>query len=171
MDMKLRIQICIQILLGLWFQQVFKVDVAASIYESSASQRIGRSASDASLMFEFLLGGVEIDQDNNILLLDKEMASMRQGRAFTACINDNVAKTLTSMEEMLMTLERNKRKPFSQIQFDGLVLSMVYSAHQAQRKERKEEQLAWGGMLIRLANITVNNLRGQYLITNAQYLN
>ena len=114
---------------------------------------------------QFLLGGVELDQDNNIVLLDKELASMRQGRAFLSLINDNIPKTRSSMEEMLSTLiEDKQKKPLPQKQFESLVLSMVFSAHQARRQERRDEQMAWGQILIQLANLTTNELRGQYLI-------
>ncbi|XP_071752546.1 protein FAM180A [Centroberyx gerrardi] len=161
MDIKLQLQICFQIILWLWLEHVFK-DVAAD-----RNNGISTSLSDANLMFEFLLGGVELDQDNNIVLLDKEMASMRQGRAFLSQINDNIPKTLSSMVQMLDTVEGQKKRPLTQTQFESLVLSMVYSAHQARHQEGEEEQAAWSGVLTRLANVTVNELRGHYLISYA----
>ncbi|XP_028286261.1 protein FAM180A [Parambassis ranga] len=119
-------------------------------------------------MFELLLGGVEIDQDNNIVLLDKEMASMRQGRAFLSQINDNIPRGLSSMKQMASTLESQRRmRPLPRTEFDNLILSMVYSAHQAWNQESKEEQEAWGGVLLQLANITVYELRGNYLFSYA----
>ncbi|KAJ3596212.1 hypothetical protein NHX12_002621 [Muraenolepis orangiensis] len=87
------------------------------------------------------------------------MASMRQGRAFLAQINDNIPKTLDSMEAMLSTIEDPRQKSTSGIQFHSLVLSMVYSAHFARTLEGEERQLAWGGILHRLANVTVQELR------------
>uniref|UniRef100_A0A3B5A5I7 Uncharacterized protein n=1 Tax=Stegastes partitus TaxID=144197 RepID=A0A3B5A5I7_9TELE len=79
---------------------------------------------------QLLLGGVEIDQDNNIALLDKEMASMRQGRTFLSQINDNIPRSRSSMEQMVRTLEDQRRKPLTQVQFENLILSLVYSAYQ-----------------------------------------
>ncbi|XP_022610442.1 protein FAM180B [Seriola dumerili] len=125
----------------------------------------GSPISDANLMFEFLLGGVELDQDNNIVLLDKEMASMRQGRAFMSKINDDIPKSLSSMVQMVTALEGQRRRPLAQAEFESLILSMVYSAHQAWHQERKEEQEAWGGVLLQLANVTVHELRGNYLFS------
>ncbi|XP_029607922.1 protein FAM180A-like [Salmo trutta] len=96
-------------------------------------------------MFEFLLGGVEIDKDNNIILLDLEMASMRQGRAFLARINDNIPKTLFSMEQMVKDLEDQRGAiPLAAPRFESLILGIVYSAHQAKLQEREEEQEKWG---------------------------
>lgn len=112
---------------------------------------------------QFLLGGLELDRDNNIALLDKEMASMRPGRVFLSLINDGIPKTLGSMLQMVTTLEDKRGTPLTQGQFETLVLSMVYSAHQAQHQERKEEQDAWGGMLLQLVNVTVHELRGHHL--------
>ncbi|XP_029909392.1 protein FAM180A [Myripristis murdjan] len=164
MDIKLQFQICLQIILGFWFGQMWK-DVAA--VGNHASYRISNSVSDANLMFEFLLGGVEIDQDNIVDLLDEEMASMRQGRAFLSQINDNIPKTRSSMEQMLDTLEGQEKAPLSPTEFESLALSMVYSAYQSKQQEGKAEQLAWSGVLLRLANVTVSDLRGHYLIAYA----
>lgn len=119
---------------------------------------------------QFLLGGVELDQDDNIVLLDKEMASMRPGRAFLSEINDNIPRSLSSMAQMATTLEgQRKSRPLTQAQFDSLVLSMVYSAHQAWHQETREEQEAWGGVLLQLANVTVHELRGSHLFNYAWY--
>lgn len=112
---------------------------------------------------QFLHGGVELDQDNNFVLLDHEMASMRQGRAFLAQINDNVPKTLTSMEALVGTVEDPRQRSTSGIPFHSLVLSMVYSAHFAKTLEGEDDQLAWAGVLHRLANVTVHELRGTFL--------
>eukprot|EP00064_Thunnus_orientalis_P006200 superscaffoldBa00000636_g6216 len=130
------------------------------------SQRTGSSVSDANLMFEFLLGGVEIDQDNNIVLLDKEMASMRPGRAFLAKVNDSIPRSLSPMVQMVDTL-KSQRRPMTQAQFDSLVLNLVYSAHQAWHQDTKKEQERWGGVLLQLVNITVHELRGNYLFNYA----
>ncbi|XP_070687568.1 protein FAM180A [Pempheris klunzingeri] len=156
--MKIQLKICLRVILCVWFVQVLH-DVAAGM--SPTSQKI----SDANLMFEFLLGGVELDQDNNIALLEKEMASMRQGRAFLSQINDDIPRSLSSMAQMVGTLEGQGRKPLTQAQFDTLVLGMVYSAHQAWHQEREEEQEAWGRVLLQLANVTVHELRGSYLLS------
>jgi hypothetical protein len=121
---------------------------------------------DFYLSIQFLLGGVEIDKDNNIALLDLEMASMRQGRAFLAHINDNIPKTLSSMEQMVKDLEDKRGPlPLAQPRFESLILGMVYSAHQAKLQEREKDQEKWGEVLIRLANITVNELRRLETIT------
>ncbi|XP_055789014.1 protein FAM180A [Salvelinus fontinalis] len=149
----------------LWCQDLLE-DVSGAVYGAHPSQGLGQSISDANLMFEFLLGGVEIDKDNNIALLDMEMASMRQGRAFLAHINDNIPKTLSSMEQMVKDLEDQRGPlPLSQPRFESLILGMVYSAHQAKLQEREEVQEKWGEVLIRLANITVNELRRPETIT------
>lgn len=116
---------------------------------------------------QILLAGVAIDQDNNIFLHDKELASMRVGRAFLSHINDNIPRSQSSMLQMATTLESQRRRPLTQAQFDTLVLSMVYSAHQAWQQEREEQKETWGAVLLQLANITVHELRGSYLFNYA----
>ncbi|XP_070829098.1 protein FAM180B [Chaetodon trifascialis] len=162
--MKIQLNICFQLILCLWFERTLQ-DVAAG--KNPTSQTTGSSVSDANLMFEILLGGVEMDQDNNIVLLDKELASMRSGRAFLSQINDNIPRSRSSMVQMVTGLRAQRRRPLSQAQFESLVLSMVYSAHQARHQKREEEQEAWGGVLLQLANVTVHDLRGSYLFSYA----
>ncbi|KAK1888108.1 Protein FAM180A [Dissostichus eleginoides] len=130
------------------------------------AEKTGSSVFDANLMFEFLLGGVEIDHDNNIVLLDKEMASMRTGRAFLSQINDNIPRSLSSMEQMV-TAHKSQNRPLTPDQFDGLVLSMVYSAQQAWHQDGEDHQKAWSEALLQLANVTVHELRGSYLFSYA----
>lgn len=108
-----------------------------------------------------------MDQDNNIVLLDMELASMRSGRAFLSQINDHIPRNQSSMAQMATMLDRQKITPLTQAQFDSLVLSMVYSAQQARRQEREEERQAWGTVLLQLANTTVHELRGSYLFRYA----
>ncbi|XP_075945840.1 protein FAM180B [Anarhichas minor] len=165
--MNIKIQLQISFWVILWLLFVLQ-DAAAG--GSPTSQKTVSSVSDANLMFELLLGGVEIDVDNNIVLLDEEMASMRQGRAFLSQINDNFPRSLSSMLHTVTTLEgqsQRTRRPLTQDQFDNLVLSTVYSAHQARHQERKEEQTAWSEVLLQLANVTVYELRGSHLFSYA----
>lgn len=92
---------------------------------------------------------------------------MSVGRAFLSHINDNIPRSQSSMLQMATTLESQRRRPLTQAQFDTLVLSMVYSAHQAWHQEREEQQETWGAVLLQLANITVHELRGSYLFNYA----
>ncbi|XP_062404162.1 protein FAM180A [Sardina pilchardus] len=123
-----------------------------------------KSISDANRMYEFLLSGVQINADNNIAMLDKELASMRQGRAFLAFLNDNIPKTLSGLENMANSLEVQD-KPISSSHFEKLVLGIVYSAHQARRQHPDVEQRAWTEVLGRLVNVTFVDLRR----TNAKF--
>lgn len=113
---------------------------------------------------QFLLGGVAVDQDI-VFLLDEEMASMRKGRQFLAQVNDGIPKSVSSMELMVRTLRARQQKPLTPGQFEKLILSVVYTAHQAQVQGSEEERQAWGGVLLQLANITVYELRGSFLFS------
>ncbi|XP_040927012.1 protein FAM180B [Betta splendens] len=156
----MEIKLCLRVFVGLWFSQVLQ-DVAADTNPTA-----GSSVSDANLMFEILLGGVEINQDNNVILLDQELASMRLGQAFFSQINDNVPKGLSSMGKMVTTLQ-GQRRPLTHTQFETLVLSMVYSAHQSWHHKRRTNQDEWSEVLLQLANVTVRDLRGSHLFNYA----
>uniref|UniRef100_A0A3B5Q7C5 Family with sequence similarity 180 member A n=1 Tax=Xiphophorus maculatus TaxID=8083 RepID=A0A3B5Q7C5_XIPMA len=109
---------------------------------------------------QILLSGVELNKDNNVFLLDEELASMRKGREFLSQINDGIPRTLISTELMIKTQEARRKSPLTRDQFENQVLSMVYSALQVGVQRNKEEREAWGGALIQLANITTYDLRG-----------
>lgn len=115
---------------------------------------------------QILLGGLELDQDNNVLLLDQELASMRSGRAFLSQINDNIPRTRSSMMQMASMLDSQRSSSLPPAQFDRVVLSLVYSALRGQQQDR-EERRAWGEVLLQLANVTVHELRGSYLFSYA----
>ncbi|KAI4875807.1 hypothetical protein NFI96_017155 [Prochilodus magdalenae] len=111
--------------------------------------------------FEFLLSGLVIDEDNNIAMRDREMASTRQGRAFLTLINDNIPKTVPAMEELLFALQ-DEEQPFSQSSFETLILGIIYSAYQVHKQELERQEIqqkAWVGVLGRLANVTFVQLR------------
>uniref|UniRef100_A0A3P9LZZ3 Family with sequence similarity 180 member A n=1 Tax=Oryzias latipes TaxID=8090 RepID=A0A3P9LZZ3_ORYLA len=118
---------------------------------------------------QILLSGVTVDRYNNVLLQDEELASMRQGRDFLSQINDGVPKTLTSMKLLARTLEEGQKAPLTQGQFETVVLSVAFSAHQAYSQKSTEEREAWGEVLLQLANITVHHLRGKLGQTPPSY--
>ncbi|XP_030621178.1 protein FAM180A [Chanos chanos] len=124
----------------------------------AGNQGFVKSVNDANLMFEFLLNGLVIDHDNNVALRDEEMASMRQGRAFLALINDNIPKTAPAMEDLLVTLEDHENS-LPQHRFERLILGTAYSAYQVQHQNLESEKKVWGNILGRLANATFVQLR------------
>uniref|UniRef100_A0AAY4BS73 Uncharacterized protein n=1 Tax=Denticeps clupeoides TaxID=299321 RepID=A0AAY4BS73_9TELE len=92
--------------------------------------------------YEFLLGGLVIDADDNVAMQDQEMASMRQGRAFLTLLNDNIPKTITAMETLLEDLE-SQEMALSQSRFESLLFGTVYSAYKVKGHQGAEEQQAW----------------------------
>ncbi|XP_023208116.1 protein FAM180B [Xiphophorus maculatus] len=154
-----QLRLWLPIILWLWLGQVLQ-DVAAGSGPNA-------DLSDANLMFEILLSGVELNKDNNVFLLDEELASMRKGREFLSQINDGIPRTLISTELMIKTQEARRKSPLTRDQFENQVLSMVYSALQVGVQRNKEEREAWGGALIQLANITTYDLRGGFLYNYA----
>ncbi|XP_056334224.1 protein FAM180A [Danio aesculapii] len=133
-------------------------DVLAVLHGGLEPQEFIRSVGQAKLMFEFLLRGLEIDVDNNIVMRDQEIASMRQGRAFLSLVNDNIPKTVSAMEKLLAVMEEQDNS-FNQANFETLILGSIYSAYQARFHRLESEQQAWTNILGRLANVTLVQLR------------
>ncbi|XP_027017200.1 protein FAM180A [Tachysurus fulvidraco] len=116
------------------------------------------TVSDANLIYEFLLRGLVIDEDNNVGMRDQEMASMRKGRVFLSLINDDIPKTVPAMEELLVLIEEEEQS-FEQDYFQTLILGIIYSAYQARERKEESQQQTWTGVLGRLANVTLVQLR------------
>lgn len=103
-----------------------------------------------------------IDEDNNVGMRDQEMASMRQGRVFLSLINDDIPKTVPAMEEWmeeLLVMLEEEAQSFNEDHFETLILGIIYSAYQVREKRQESQQQAWAGVLGRLANITLVQLR------------
>ncbi|KAM4734668.1 LOW QUALITY PROTEIN: protein FAM180B [Anableps anableps] len=158
--MNAQLKLWVPIILWLSLGQVLQ-DVAAGSRPNAATA--ASSLSDANLMFEILLGGVELNNDSTIFLLDEELASMRKGRDFLFQINHNTPKSLSSVEFMMEIRKAGRETPLSLFRFENLVLSMVYSALQVRVQRSKEEREAWGRVLVQLANVTTYQLRGSFL--------
>lgn len=99
-----------------------------------------------------------IDEDNNVGMRDQEMASMRQGRVFLSLINDDIPKSVPAMEELLVMLEKEEQS-FNQDHSEAVILGMIFSAYQAREKRQESQRQAWAGVLSRLANVTLVQLR------------
>ncbi|XP_061891645.1 protein FAM180A [Entelurus aequoreus] len=147
--------------------RIWQVVILCLWFEQALQDPNGPPVFDANLMFEFLLGGLELNQDNNILLLDEEMASMRPGRSFLTHINDNIPRSLSSMQQKIDMLKTQNRRPLTGDQFESLVLSTVVSAQRTWHQQGVEDREAWAEVLLQLANITIHDLRGSYLFNYA----
>lgn len=99
-----------------------------------------------------------IDEDNNVGMRDQEMASMKQGRVFLSLINDDIPKTVSAMKELLVILEEEEQS-YNQDNFETLILGIIYSAYQVREKTQESQQKEWAGVLGRLANVTLIQLR------------
>ncbi|XP_039610215.1 protein FAM180A [Polypterus senegalus] len=121
-----------------------------------------KDASDARLMFEFLLGGLKIDANHVISLQDEELASMERGRSFTALMNDHVPKSQASLQDLGMEVSLEVF-PLNMHKFEQLLLGTVYSAYQLHLSHTEEEKQAWVGIFVQLANATLLDLKKKSL--------
>ncbi|XP_062861070.1 protein FAM180A [Trichomycterus rosablanca] len=116
------------------------------------------SVSDANLVYEFMLSGLAIDEDNNVVMLDEELASMKRGRVFLTLINDHIPKTTPAMEQLLVSLEEEEES-VNQDKFEMLILGIIYSAYQVRKQKQEILQQAWAGVLERLMKVTLVQIR------------
>ncbi|KAM9481666.1 protein FAM180A [Clarias gariepinus] len=141
-----RLLLCLVVCRDLW--HTYSDALAAS------KETLITSVSDANLMYEFLLRKLVIDEDSNVGMQDKEMASMKLGRVFLSRINDDIPKTVPGMQELLIMFEEEQQS-FNDDTFETLILGIIYSAYQAHEKRQESQQQAWAGVLGRLANVTL----------------
>ncbi|XP_017320726.1 protein FAM180A [Ictalurus punctatus] len=148
-----RILLCLVIFRDLWHTYSGTLAISPGKHPTLIT-----TVRDADLLYEFLLSGLVIDEDNNVGMRDQEMASMRQGRVFLSLINDDIPKTVPAMEELLVMLEEEAQS-FNEDHFETLILGIIYSAYQVREKRQESQQQAWAGVLGRLANVTLVQLR------------
>uniref|UniRef100_UPI00398ECD13 protein FAM180A n=1 Tax=Pristiophorus japonicus TaxID=55135 RepID=UPI00398ECD13 len=115
-----------------------------------------RDVGNTFLMYEFLLGGLAIDEDSTVTLKDEELSSMRSAKVFHNIMNIYVPKTPTAIKERLAVVSRAGE--FLEMDtFEQLLLAAVYTAHRAQRSNQTERQ-AWAGPFCQLVAAITHDL-------------
>ncbi|XP_033909397.3 protein FAM180A [Acipenser ruthenus] len=132
----------------------------SAVKSTETSLLFHKTVNDAHLMYEFLLGGLDIDTDYTITLQDEELASLRRGQAFVSLLNDDcVPKTHSSVYRRLAMLQ-SQREPLEMDKYEQLVLGAVCSAYQVRLSRGDgEEQKVWSRIFARLVNATLIDLR------------
>lgn len=91
-------------------------------------------------------------------MLDEELASMRKGRVFLTLLNDHIPKTKRAIEHLLASIEK-ENDTVTQDKFEELILGIIYSAYQVQNQKEEILQQAWSGVLRRLVEATLVQIR------------
>ncbi|KAJ6660003.1 hypothetical protein lerEdw1_018201 [Lerista edwardsae] len=99
-----------------------------------------KSLEDVDLLFEFLLGELDINEELKISVKDQELASLRKAAAFDTLCNDVIPKGITDIRRLnarLLGLPGMLRKE----DFERTVLTMVYTAYRAAQSQGHQKDV------------------------------
>ncbi|XP_041053963.1 protein FAM180A [Carcharodon carcharias] len=149
--------ICLSFTVGLCTAHSLKKD-AETFWtpQSDVPVVFHRDVGDTFLIYEFLLGGLIIDEKNIITLKDEELASTRSAKVFHSIVNTQVPKTPSTIRKRLGDLPRS-RESLEMDTFEQLVLASVYTAHRALSSSPTERQ-AWGDLFCQLVAAVTHDL-------------
>ncbi|XP_007896730.1 protein FAM180A [Callorhinchus milii] len=114
------------------------------------------SEEEMQLLYEFLLGGFNIDDNFHCSLKDKELASMRAAKKFNTIFNDIIPKNITEIRRLTDRISRNtgELKPED---FERIVLTLVYTSYQALRFQGHQKD-TWVESLVNIFQILKQDL-------------
>ncbi|KAJ7329129.1 hypothetical protein JRQ81_015303 [Phrynocephalus forsythii] len=99
-----------------------------------------KSQDDVDLLFEFLLGELEINDDLKISVKDEELASMRKTVAFDTLCNDVIPKSITDIRRLNARL-LGYPGMLKNEDFERTVLTMVYVAYRAAQSQGHQKDI------------------------------
>uniref|UniRef100_A0A8D0CDL4 Family with sequence similarity 180 member A n=1 Tax=Salvator merianae TaxID=96440 RepID=A0A8D0CDL4_SALMN len=107
-----------------------------------------KTQDDVDLLFEFLLGELEISDDLKITVKDEELASMRKAVKFDALCNDVIPKSVTGIYRLNSQLMNNPGT-LKKEDYERTVLTMVYTAYRAARSQGHQKDI-WAESFVNL---------------------
>ncbi|XP_062990503.1 protein FAM180A [Elgaria multicarinata webbii] len=107
-----------------------------------------KSQDDVDLLFEFLLGELEINNDLKISVKDKELASLRKAVAFDTLCNDVIPKSVTDIRRLNARLSGYPGM-LKREDFERTVLTMVYAAYRAAQSQGHQKD-TWAESFVNL---------------------
>ncbi|NWR57259.1 F180B protein, partial [Bucorvus abyssinicus] len=99
-----------------------------------------RAPEDADIMLEVLWGGLDIQANGTIRLRDEELASLRPARRLVQVLEHEVPKTPAEIKQHLSYYSLTDT-PLLLMEFDRLLLTSVYCAHQVRSVQGLDKNL------------------------------
>ncbi|XP_067902900.1 protein FAM180A [Heterodontus francisci] len=121
-----------------------------------------RNVGDTFLMYEFLFGGLTIDDSNTVTLKDEELSSMHSASVFHRIVNTHVPKTPSAIRKRLADAS-STGETLEMDTFEQLLLASVYTAHRAQSSNQTDRQ-AWGDLFCQLVAAITHDLSGKVVM-------
>ncbi|XP_053574962.1 protein FAM180A [Bombina bombina] len=107
------------------------------------------SLKEVELLYEFLLSGVKIDQENRLTLQDPELSSLSKATIFDVVCNDVIPKSIGEIRRLGDMLS-HVPGPLRNEDFERTLLTMAYSAYKTSNSESIHQQKVWIDSLIEL---------------------
>ncbi|XP_067855742.1 protein FAM180A-like [Heptranchias perlo] len=107
-----------------------------------------RSQKDVELLYEFLLGGLNIDDNFKCSLKDEELSSMRAAKKFDVIVNNIIPKNIADIQRLTYRLS-NYTGQLKLEDFERTLLTLVFTAYQASRSHGHQQD-TWAESLVSL---------------------
>ncbi|XP_043565363.1 protein FAM180A-like [Chiloscyllium plagiosum] len=107
-----------------------------------------KSYKDVELLYEFLLGGLKIDDNLKCSLKDEELASLRAAKKFNVIVNHIIPKDIADIRKLTYRLSKYVGQLKSE-DFERTLLTLVFTAYQAV-KFKGHQQDYWEESLVNL---------------------
>ncbi|KAM4677366.1 protein FAM180A [Discoglossus pictus] len=100
------------------------------------------SLPEVDLLYEFLLSGVKLDEEDRLTLRDPELSSLRKATAFDVVCNDVIPKSLSEIRRLGAKLS-HVPGPLKKEDFERTLLTMAYTAFRTSKSQSDHQQKAW----------------------------
>ncbi|XP_007431419.1 protein FAM180A [Python bivittatus] len=116
-----------------------------------------KSQDDVDLLFEFLLGELEISDDLKITVKDEELASTRKAMMFDILCNDVIPKNITEIRRLSSRLSGYPGM-LKKEDFERTVLTMVYTAYRTAQSQGHQKD-TWAESFVNLYKLLMHDLK------------
>ncbi|XP_063164740.1 protein FAM180A [Candoia aspera] len=116
-----------------------------------------KSQDDVDLLFEFLLGELDIGEDLKITVKDEELASTRKAMTFDTLCNDVIPKSITEIRRLSSRL-LGYPGMLKKEDFERTVLTMVYTAYRTAQSQGHQKD-TWAESFVKLYKVLMHDLK------------
>ncbi|XP_070610956.1 protein FAM180A [Erythrolamprus reginae] len=139
---------------AMFFPSALRVKRSSAVLLNPVLQK---SQEDVDLLFEFLLGELEIDDDLKITVKDEELASTRKAITFDTLCNDVIPKSITEIRRLSSRLSGYPGM-LKKEDFERTVLTMVYTAYRTAQSQGHQKD-TWAESFVNLYKLVMHDLK------------
>ncbi|XP_078424299.1 protein FAM180A [Cetorhinus maximus] len=115
------------------------------------------SQKDVELLYEFLLGGLNVDANFKCTLKDEELASLRATKKFNVIINYIIPKNIGDIQRLTYRLSKYTGQLRSE-DFERTLLTLVFLAYQATQSQGHQQD-TWTESLVNIFQALIHDLK------------